>query len=158
MSSTYNQLEQFVHWPGMRRNIQEVIASCLICSTHDARMPKRPYGIKLQPRLRGEIICAEFLHITPDCKGDFSNILITSDKISKYSMFYPCESESSGSTAHAIMQWIALFGPMDVFVSDKGSAWTAQVISDTFSSIGLKLTLLQLRHIGQMARRNELTA
>ena len=78
-------------------------------------------------------------HITPDCKGDFSKILITSDKLSKYSMFYPCESESSGSTAHAIMQWIALFGPMDVFVSDKGSAWTAQVISDTSSSIGLKL-------------------
>ena len=102
VSSTYNQLEQFVHWPGMRRNIQEVIASCLICSTHDARMPKRPYGITLQPRLSGEIICAEFLHITPDCKGDFSNILITSDKISKYSIFYPCESESSGSTAHAI--------------------------------------------------------
>ena len=139
VSSTYDQLEQFVYWPGMRRDIQEAIASCLICSTHDSRMPKRPYGITLQPRLRGEIICADFLHITPDGNGDFSKILIISDKLSKYSMFYPCESESSASTAHAIMQWIALFGPMDVFVSDKGSAWTAQVISDISSSIGFKL-------------------
>jgi hypothetical protein len=125
--ATLDQLSRVVFWPDMEKDVEAFVSKCISCMHHDPRRPVRPYGRTIVANDRGQILCADFLHLSDGQEG-YKKLLILSDKFSKFSMFFPTNSENAEIAAHSILNWISLFGIPRCFASDRGTAWNNSLI------------------------------
>ena len=72
----------------MEKDVEAFVSKCISCMHHDPRRPVRPYGRTIVANDRGQVLCADFLHLSDGQEG-FKKLLILSDKFSKFSMFFP---------------------------------------------------------------------
>ena len=136
VDATLEQLRELVFWPEMKDDVKALVSSCIVCRSHDPDV-RRPYGDTIIPTDRNQVLCADFLHLT-DSEDGGSKILILSDKLSKFSLFFRCDSESTEVALDAILSWTALFGAPKVLVTDQGPAFNNSVIEKVANKLKIE--------------------
>ena len=123
-----------VFWPGISRDIENMVTQCQRCQTHQASQPKEP----LEP-------------ITPNVPShpwhtlgmdlftlDNRNYLIIADYHSKYPVVHQLGTDSTSKTiAQITSNTFALFGVPNTIISDNGPQFVGQAFQELLKSYGV---------------------
>lgn len=134
---TMELLKHVVIWKGMQASVNTFVDSCIHCLSNKEGFPKRPYGRQIVARERNHIVSFDFAHVGESALG-FNKVLVISDRLSNYTMLFPVRSENAEETAHALMQWISLFGIPKNFLSDQGPGFKNTVVSTLAAKYGIQ--------------------
>lgn len=148
-------------WPSMAQFIDRYVSACDMCLRNKPILHK-PYG-ELRPteipdRPFGTITC-DFVGPLPDSEG-YNMILVIIDRFTKLGCFLPCHDDIDAmGTSELIMENIfKRFGLVDKIISDRGSQFSANVIKEMYSALGIKVALSTAYHPqtdGQTERVNQ---
>ena len=126
-------LQQRYHWPEMAKQIEQMCAQCLHCiTTRGGEKVPRPLGEAVHATECLTVLHMDFLYMEPlkSKEHNMKYVLVLKDDLSGYVRIIPSAEASSIVAAEAILQWIADFRTPEILVSDQGSHFTAEVISD----------------------------
>ena len=122
----------YVWWPGIDRDVEQLIQNCAECQEHKAnpvKAPLHPWEIPRRPWSR--------IHI--DHAGPFLNkmFLIVVDAFSKWLEVCIVPSTSSEATIRALRPIFATHGIPDQLVSDNGTGFTSAEFKSFLKELGV---------------------
>ena len=123
------------YWPGMLKDIDLKVRSCLRCVCRKSPSDQAPL-ISFQSNQPMELICIDYLVVEPS-KG-YENILVITDHFSKYSLAYPTRNQSAKTTARILFdQFIVHYGVPAKLHSDQGRNFESKVIKELCQLMGI---------------------
>jgi RNase H-like domain found in reverse transcriptase/Integrase zinc binding domain/Chromo (CHRromatin Organisation MOdifier) domain len=122
VETTTRLLAAVVFWPSMAAEIKEFVDSCIHCIEKQSWMVPRPYGEQIMPHKRNEVVGYDYLDMGVSEFGEFTKLLVITDKLTKYTHLRPAKSESSEATALGLVDWLAKLGAPPTWLSDEGTA------------------------------------
>jgi hypothetical protein len=145
----YNRLASTYYWPKMSRHLKRYISTCDICQKAKPRRHAptgllQPIPIPTQPF---EVISMDFIPELPK-SGDFDNILVIVDKLTKYSIFIPCSTDITElETAKLFFQHVVCkFGIPKQVITDRDTRWRHDFWAEVCRLMGMKRALTTAYH------------
>jgi hypothetical protein len=145
----YNRLATTYYWPRMSRDLKRYVSSCDICQKAKPRRHAptgllQPIPIPTQPF---EVISMDFIPELPK-SGEFDNILVIVDKLTKYSIFIPCSTGITElETAKLFFQHvITKFGIPKQVITDRDTRWRHDFWAEVCRLMGMKRALTTSYH------------
>jgi hypothetical protein len=146
---TYNRLAATYYWPRMSRHLKKYTSSCDICQKAKPRRHApvgllRPIPIPTQPF---EVLSMDFIPELPASNG-FNNILVITDKLTKYAIFIPCTTSiDEVETARLFFRHvISEYGIPKQVISDRDTRWRNEFWSEICTLMGMKRALTTAYH------------
>ena len=166
ITKTYHRLSQYFKYPGMKKDIEQMIKSCTTCSRTKASSHK-PYGLlkPLQaPTKPWESITMDFIVKLPPSKAPgltttFDTILVIVDRLTKYAYFLPyMETMKTTTLAYVVhKEVLSQHGLPNEFITDRGTTFTSNFWKALTQQLGIKHKLSTAFHPqtdGQTERTN----
>jgi transposase InsO family protein len=146
---TLHRLRRDVHFPDMRRVVQEFVRACSTCQRNKSEH-LRPAGLLLPLPVPSAVwtdIGLDFIEALPRVRGK-SVILTVVDRFSKYCHFIPLAHPYSAETvAQAFFSDIVrLHGMPQSIVSDRDSVFTSNFWQELMRLMGAKLHMTSAFH------------
>lgn len=148
-SGTSHRMKLYFYWPGMKRDVEQMVQACDTCKKSKAESGK--YLGLLQPLLIPEQawqhISLDFIEGLPKSKGH-DTIMAVIDRFTKYGHFI---SLTSNDTAQDVAQLFfnhvyKLHGlPLSIFL-DRDKVFTSAFWQDLFLKVGTELCLPSAYH------------
>lgn len=105
-------------WTTLSTDIRLFVRSCIHClSTTGGETVPRPYGPAVHGTTPNALLQFDYIEMGLGSTGD-KYILMLRDDHSGYSWFYPSETTSAETAAHALLDWCAAFGAPNQLMSD----------------------------------------
>ena len=146
---TYALMHQSFYWPGMKRDVLQYVARCLICQKIKAERVKYPG--KLQsidaPQIKWECISMDFITGLPMSRG-FDSIFVVVDILTKVAHLFPVQKDySAKDVAHVFMQGVFLHhGLPRCIILDHESKFTSNFWKALFQATRTKLAFNTAYH------------
>ncbi|KAL1194876.1 hypothetical protein V5N11_020000 [Cardamine amara subsp. amara] len=143
------KIKQFVHWEGMKHDIQKIVAECTTCQTHKSST-LAPAGL-LQPlpipNLIWEDISLDFIEGLPLSLGA-NSILVVTDRLSKFAHFIAlCHPYTAAEVAQKFAtEIVRLHGMPATIVSDRDRIFLSNFWKNLFKLAGTKLKYSSAYH------------
>ena len=160
---TWQRLRNGFWWPGMRKDLNEYIASCEGCGknkhmNHPNKAPMQETTIPSAPLDRIQV---DFLGPFQMARShNFRYALQIQDVLSRYLLFVPTEDCTADTAAQTVTErWVSAFWIPKEIVSDQGRHFTAQVFEGMCARTGIKHYMGSPGHPqsqGQVERQNQL--
>lgn len=116
------------HWETLEADVASFCQSCLHCLCTDSRVRvPRPLGSAIHAEKPNQVIHFDYCYIGKSAHGT-KYVLIIKDDLSSYTWLYACESADAESTADALIDWFAAFGPVSQWVSDQGTHFKNELL------------------------------
>jgi hypothetical protein len=145
----YNRLAATYYWPSMSRELKRYVSTCNICQKSKPRRHAptgllQPIPIPTQPF---EVISMDFVPELPE-SGEFDNILVIVDKLTKYSIIIPCKTEITElETAKLFFQHVVCkFGIPKQVITDRDTRWRNDFWLEVCRLMGMKRALTTAYH------------
>ena len=161
--SMYKGLKEHFWWAGMKRDVAEYVAKCLICQKIKAEH-QRPGG-ELQPieipEWKWEQIAMDFIVGLPKTTKNHDAIWVIVDRLTKSAHFLPIKMTSSlEQLAELYVQEIVrLHGVPKSIISDRDARFTSKFWKGVQQAMGTKLKFSTAFHPqtdGQTERTNQI--
>jgi Integrase core domain len=88
----------------------------------------RPLGTQLHATKPNEILHFDFLYIGLSRDGKYQYLLLLKDDLGGYLWLVPCRTADAAATVNALMRWLAVFGVVLLWISDRGSHCKNEVV------------------------------
>lgn len=122
-----------IHWPGLNKQIEEVINRCETCLKHRNRQQREPMNIHPIPSRPWSKVATDLFEI------DGTHYLVMVDYYSNYIELDNLEKDTRASNViRHIKQNIARHGIMDTLVSDNGPQYACCEFADFTRKYGIK--------------------
>jgi hypothetical protein len=167
VAKTYDRLRRNYDWPGAKKEVQDFIGKCTICSKSKSSRHK-PYGTIRQPSIPEEpwqSVTMDFIVKLPLSKDPvtgvkYDSILNINDRLTKAAEFIPYkESSNAEQLAHVILrELVARHGLPREIITDRGSVFTSKFWQSLVAALGVKSKLSTAYHPqtdGQTERTNQ---
>ena len=130
-------LNEKYFWPGMKKDIQNVLDMCKICY----RTQRNPKHIRSKMKLFPATRVFEVVHI--DLVGPFKEthsgykyILTMCDRLSRYLEMVPLKDMTAPMVTQAfINNWLARYGLPEALISDQGSQFESYIFHNLLSKL-----------------------
>ncbi|GFX82098.1 hypothetical protein TNCV_398281 [Trichonephila clavipes] len=126
---TLHNLKQHYWWPNMRNDCKIYVRSCHKCQVVNHRTAN-PYGLLQQlliPTTPWEIVSADHVIYLPQTRAGNTNMLVHIDHATRYVVATPSASLGAHLVTDALYHNIILrYGPPSMYISDRGTAFTAR--------------------------------
>jgi transposase InsO family protein len=127
---TLGAIKEYVSWTTMAKDVKVFVPNCLHC---DATIPgdkvPRPLGAQFNATPRhNEILHFNFLYVGLSSDGKYQYLLLLKDDLSGYLWLVPCRTADAAATVDALMRWLAVFGVVLLWISDRGSHFKNEVV------------------------------
>ena len=134
VDTTLRALQQYFYWDSMASDIATFVSACLFCAQvrGGGRIP-RPLGNTITATGPGQEIRFDFAHVRAPSAADghdYRWILTMQDSFSRYVELTPARSAESGVVVQAILNWYARFGHAKRWITDGGSHFCNEVLSE----------------------------
>ncbi|WVZ12616.1 hypothetical protein V8G54_017146 [Vigna mungo] len=146
---TYRRIAQSLYWVGMKKDVTEFVAKCLVCQQHKY-LTSSPQGL-LQPlpvpNAIWEELSMDFIVRLPKSQG-FDAILVVVDRLSKYAHFLPLKHPYSAKTVAEIFirEIVRLHGIPQSIVSDRDPLFLSIFWKELFKGQGTQLKMSTAYH------------
>ena len=139
LKNTLAMLESWVFWVGMKQDIKDVCSSCLHClpTRRGFRIP-RPLGAACHGTRPNEVLHFDYLYIASKLKSSlhYQWIFVIRDDFSGVVLLTPIIVPNTAHTVDALLQWRALFGKSNIYVSDQASYFVSETLKQFCKKIG----------------------
>lgn len=159
--ATYQRVKHIFYWPGLRKSVEEFIASCPICQRAKHENCLQPGLLDPLPvaDLAWQHISMDFVEGLPVSKG-YDVIMVVVDRFTKYAHFIPLAHPYTVlSVAQAFVdQIVRLHGPPKLIISDRDRIFTSKLWKDIFAALKVELRYSTAYHPqtdGQTERINQ---
>jgi len=164
---TFDRMRRDYYFPGMRKQIQEIVTECDLCNKSKASR-HAPYGFLQPPTARGQAwksIAFDFIVKLPPSKEPmtkvvYDSIWVVTDRTTKYGHFVPYkESSDAKELAYAFMKIVvSQHGLPDEIISDRDKLFTSNFWKSLMAQLGANHKLSTAFHPqtdGQTERLNQ---
>lgn len=133
---TLTAIQDHYYWKGMSKDVKVFVGSCFHCiASAPGETTPRPLGEALHATKPNEVIHFDYLYMGPSV-DDAKYVLIVKDDYSNYVWLKQCKNADADSTAAVLIEWFAAFGVAQQWVSDQGSHFKNQVMTDIQKQLG----------------------
>nr|GAT46648.1 TY3B-TY3B protein [Mycena chlorophos] len=146
---TYNRIAATYYWPRMSRDIKQYTSTCDICQKSKPRRHSRvgllqPIPIPAQPF---EVVSMDFIPELPKSEG-FDNVLVITDKLTKYAIFIPCKTDISElETAQLFFKHVVThYGLPRQVITDRDTRWRNDFWGEICRLMGMRRALTTAYH------------
>ncbi|XP_052276600.1 uncharacterized protein K02A2.6-like [Dreissena polymorpha] len=123
---------ELVFWPGMNKQIEDLIGKCSACLMHRKMSQKEPMIIQPVPELPWSKVGMDL------CELEGNNYLIIVDFFSNFIEVAPLQRDTRTSTIlKHIKQNVARYGIMDSIISDNGPQFTSAEFREFIEKYGI---------------------
>ena len=134
VDTTLRALQQYFYWDNMASDIATFVSACLFCCQvrGGGRIP-RPLGNTITATAPGQEIRFDFAHVRPAAAADghdYRWILTIQDSFSRFVELVPARSAETSVVVNAILSWYARFGHAKRWMTDGGSHFCNEVLSE----------------------------
>jgi len=147
---TYLTLRNRIYWPNFYEDIRDSVASCETC--HKVKADTHAKKAKIQTREVPETIF-HTIHVdhlklsVKSANHPFNYVLIIVDALSLNIELIPTKTTSAKETAETIFkEWFCRYGIPNVIISDRHTAFTADLTQTLFKLCGAKHLLISVRN------------
>lgn len=156
----FNKIRSRYHWPTMNKDIKNYVVSCHTCQQR--KPDKRPAVGMLQPNtvINGipfQDICIDYVGPMIMSRG-FKYILVATCRATKFCYAKPFKNADAKSTTRFLLELILTYGPPRIVRSDNGTHFTAKIIKQLLSALGIDKTegiAYRPTSQGQVERQNQ---
>jgi transposase InsO family protein len=125
--------KELVYWPGMNKQIEDVVSKCSVCLTYKNKPAKEPMIMQPVPELPWSKVGTDLFEV------DGFHYLIMVDYYSNFIEVSPLQHDTRTSTIVKQMKAnIARYGIMDTLVSDNGPQFSSQEFKQFVDSYNIK--------------------
>ena len=139
LERTQNNLKALAWWPLMLADVDTHWKTCAYCLA--ARDTRSAVGDAVHAAHRFHMIEIDHKILDADTASatGYAAILTMVDDVSKLTLFTPVLTTSAAHAAHAVVtKWYPFFGVPMVFRSDKGSAFTSELMQQVSRAMGVQ--------------------
>ena len=136
-SKSLLMLLQWAWWPSCRASVDDFVAAC-VCVRRRQKVAARTHSPLQQYQACGnnEIVAADVAGPWPTTQG-FSFVLVITCLFSRFTLLVPLVSTTALETAQALLRhWILVFGPMRRLLTDRGTNFTSETITELGKFLG----------------------
>ena len=146
---TYSQLHARFYWSGMKRDVEDYVASCVSCSKR-ARPVGRGRGAPLQMTWSGypfERIAMDLIPNLPETANGNRHLLVVVDYFTKWVEAHPLKRMDAATIASVfVSEFVSRFGAPESLHTDQGKNFDSRLFKDVCQLLGIKKTRTTAYH------------
>ena len=134
--TTYNRLREKYYWPKMLEQIKSVISQCSPCIRNE---PHQTSHLKAQALSIVNIfdrVSIDLVLGLPTSKSGNNVICVMVEHLTGFCLVKPTKSKEAKEIVKVLWEWISIFGPMKVLLSDQGGEFCNKLIDELLNLIG----------------------
>ena len=136
-NSTAKRIKETYFWPKLLDDVKKVVSSCFTCKrTNKAKVYHHPAQalpiLQLFERVGMDLV----LGLPADNPNQFNGILVITEYLSKYPYAVPIRSKEAVEIASHLFNFISIFGPPKVILSDQGKEFVNEVVDKLLQQVG----------------------
>ena len=139
---TLSLLQECFWWPGMAKQMRQVIKTCRCCLQYDGGTAKAPLCPIVATTLL-DLLHVDFTSIENTMELDKSpqvaNVLVFQDHFTKHVLAYVTPDQTAKTiTKFLYGGYISIFGALARLLSDRGTSFTSSIIEELCKILGIK--------------------
>ena len=148
ISKTHSRIATHFFWPGLHFDVRKYCATCPQCQLVSRKMksnraPLKPVEIVTQPFKK---IAIDIIGELPRTTTGYKYILTIVDYATRYPEAIPLRSISSKVVADALIQYFSRVGIPDELVSDQGSNFIGNLMTQLYEQLGISKIKTSVYH------------
>ena len=139
---TLSLLQECFWWPGMAKQMRQVIKACRCCLQYEGGIPKAPLCpvVATTPL---DLLHVDFTTIETMMELDklpqVANVLVFQDHFTKYVLAYVTPDQTAKTIAKFLYGgYISIFGALARLLSDRGTSFTSSIIEELCKILGIQ--------------------
>ena len=139
---TLSLLQECFWWPGMAKQMRQVIKACRCCLQYEGGTPKAPL-CPIVPTTPLDLLHVDFTSIETTMELDKSpwvpNVLVFQDHFTKHVLAYVTPNQTAKTIAKFIYGgYISISGAPAKLLSDRGISFTSSIIEELCKILGIQ--------------------
>ena len=139
---TLSLLQEHFWWPGMAKQMRQVIKACRCCLQYEGSTPKAPL-CPIVATAPLDLLHVDFTTIETTMEFDKSprvaNVLVFQDHFTKYVLAYVTPNQSAKTIAKFLYGgYISIFRALARLLSDRGTSFTSSIIQELCEILGIQ--------------------
>ena len=139
---TLSLLQECFWWPGMAKQMRQVIKACRHCLQYEGGSPKAPLCPKVATTPL-DLLHVDFTSIETTMELNQSprvaNILVFQDHFTKHVLAYVTPNQTAKTiTKFLYGGYISIFGALARLLSDRGTSFTSSIIEELCKILGIQ--------------------
>ena len=134
MTILYPLLQEHFWWPGMAKQMRQVIKACKCCLQYEGSTPKAPL-CPIVATTPLDLLHVDFTSIETTLELNQSprvaNVLVFQDHFTKHVLAYVTPDQTAKTFAKFLYGgYISIFGALARLLSDRGTSFTSSIIEE----------------------------
>ena len=139
---TLSLLQECFWWPGMAKQMGQVIKVCNCCLQYEGGTPKAPL-CPIVATAPLDLLHVDFTSTETTMELDqlprVTNILVFQDHFTKHVLAYVTPDQTAKTIAKFLYRgYISIFGALARFLSDRGTSFTSSIIEELCKILGIQ--------------------
>ena len=139
---TLSLLQEPFWWPGMAKQMRQVIKACRCCLQYEGSTLKAPLCLIVATTLL-DLLHVDFTSIETTMELDQSprvtNVLVFQDHFTKHVLAYVTPKQTAKTIAKFLYGgYISIFGAPARLLSDRGTSFTSSIIEELCKILGIQ--------------------
>ena len=139
---TLSLLQEHFWWPGMAKQMRQVIRACKCCLQYEGGTPKAPL-CPIVANAPLDLLHVDFTSIETTLELNQSprvaNVLVFQDHFTKHVLLYVTPDQITKTVAKFLYGgYISIFGTLARLLSDRGTTFTSGIIEELCKILGIK--------------------
>ena len=139
---TLSLLQECFWWPGMAKQMRQVIKTCRHCLRYEGGIPKAPL-CPIVATAPLDFLHVDFTSIETMMELDqlprVANILVFQDHFTKHVLAYVTPNQTAKTIAKFLCGgYISIFRGLARFLSDRGTSFTSSIIEELCKILGIQ--------------------
>ena len=139
---TLSLLQEHFWWPGMAKQMRQIIKTCRRCLQYEGGTSKAPL-CPIVATTPMDLLHVDFMSIETTMELDKSprvaNVLVFQDHFTKYVLAYVTPNQTAKTiTKFLYGSYISIFGALARLLSDRGTSFTSSIIQELCEILGIE--------------------
>ena len=136
--STYNRLREKYYWKNMLKDIAEIISLCDVCQRNQKETSIHHPAMAINVNGINDMIGIDLVFGLNETIEGYTGILVIIEYLSKTPFVKPIKTKSAEEVADILMEYISIYGPPKVIVTDQGCEFNNKLINNITNAIGVE--------------------
>lgn len=138
-----NKLRQFYYWKNITKDVSKYVKECLQCQTNKTTRHLKPSMIITPtPQKPFQTVIIDTIGPLPISEVGNQYIVTIICDLTKYLVAVPVTDKSAKTVAKALVdRFILIYGPMNRILSDMGTEYNNQVLSELLTLLNIEKTM-----------------